>query len=257
MDDVASSSGDSLRHAGRSSMDAIAAMLERRSTRGFADRPVERGMIDEILDAARWAPSGANMQPWQVYVLCGGWKEKVTTAMMAERAATHPPKPDYSYYPDEWFEPYRHRRLSLGSAMYKSLGRYLSPKAREDSWNRNYTFFGAPVALLFFIDRRLNLGSWLDYGMFLQNVMLAARASGLDTCPQASIADYPDAIRRVLGISDHLLLLCGLSLGYADPTQPVNSFERTRLAVSDFTTYRGFADDIPLPPPSADLGEQE
>ena len=218
--------------------DVLSAMAGRRSVRAFLDSPVDRSLIEEILDAARWAPSGANIQPWHVYVLSGAWKQKVTAAVMAERTAKRPPAPDYTYYPSDWFEPYRRRRIALGSAMYRSLGGYQAPKAREEAWNRNYSFFGAPVALLFFIDRRLNTGSCLDYGMFLQNVMLAARANGLDTCPQASIADYPGVIRRVLDVPDDQLLVCCLSLGYADMTQPVNCFERTRVEVSDFTVFR-------------------
>jgi nitroreductase len=218
--------------------DVVSAMVGRRSVRAFLDRPVERSLVEEILDAARWAPSGANIQPWHVQVVSGEWKEKVTAAILAERATRRPPASDYTYYPNDWFEPYRRRRIDLGASMYRSLGGYQAPKMREESWNRNYCFFGAPVAMLFFIDRRLNTGSWLDYGMFLQNVMLAAWAKGLDTCPQASVADYPGPIRSVLSVPDDQLLVCSVSVGYADLKQPVNSFERTRADVSHFTVFR-------------------
>ena len=212
-------------------------MSARRSIRAFQDRPVPKETVESILGAARWAPSGANIQPWCVHAVTGTTKEKVTSALLDARAAGAEPKPDYIYYPTEWFDPYKSRRQALGIAMYRSQGVRKGPKARQESWDRNYAFFGAPVGLLFFIDRRLETGSWVDYGMFLQNIMLAARAHGLETCPQASLADYPDPIRKVLDLPPERLLICAISLGYADWDQAVNGFERSREAVASFTTF--------------------
>lgn len=217
--------------------DLLRSIAERRSVRAYIDRPVSNELFETILDTARWAPSGANMQPWKVCVLTGGAKERVTHVLLEARAAAAPEQPDYAYYPQDWFEPYKSRRVALGMSMYRNQSGRRTPESRQATWNRNYAFFGAPAAMLFFLDAGLSTGSWLDYGMFIQNVMLAARACGLESCPQASLADYPEAIRNVLDISPDQKLICALSLGYADWRQPVNAFGRVRVEVRDFTRF--------------------
>jgi nitroreductase len=215
----------------------IRTMVGRRSIRAFSDREVPREVIRAVLDAARWAPSGANMQPWDVHVVTGATRQAVTDAIMEARRSGVAEHADYQYYPVEWFEPYKGRRIDMGMAMYRSWGGKRTPERREENWNRNYAFFGAPAGLLFFIHKDLAQGSWVDYGMFLQNVMLAARVHGLETCPQASLSDYPGPVRDVLGIGPERLLVCAISLGYPDPEHSVNRFERTRAEVEEFTTF--------------------
>lgn len=217
--------------------DVTRVMAGRRSVRAFAERYVSPETVRAILDAARWAPSGANIQPWDVQVLTGQAKDRVTEAIMRARADGVEAHADYQYYPSEWFEPFKSRRMALGIAMYQAQGARKSRESREEAWARNYAFFGAPVGLLFFIHRDLATGSWIDYGMFLQNVMLAARAHGLETCPQASLSDYPNTIRETLGIGPERLLVCAISLGYPDWSQPVNGFERARADVEEFATF--------------------
>lgn len=207
---------------------------ERRSVRAFLDRPVARELIETVLDAARWAPSGANIQPWYVRVVTGVTKARITRALLEAREKSIREHPDYQYYPVEWFEPYKSRRMGLGVAMYSTQG---ARRNRAESWNNNYRFFGAPVGLLFFIHKDLATGSWMDYGMFIQNVMLAARALGLETCCQASICDYPDEIREILGIGPERLLACAVNLGYPDWSAPVNGFARARAPVAGFTVF--------------------
>lgn len=220
--------------AGRPFLRLIA---ERRSVRAYLDQPVPRDLVEAVLDAARWAPSGANMQPWKVRVLSGATKGMITRALLDVRAAGQSPDPDYAYYPKEWVEPYKSRRTALGISLYGSEKGRRTPEARQRRWDRNYAFFGAPVGLLFFLDGGLETGSWLDCGMFIQNVMLAARAIGLETCPQVAITDYPSTIRGVLGISREERLVCALSLGYADWGQPINGFERSRAEAAQFTVF--------------------
>jgi nitroreductase len=148
------------------------------------------------------------------------------------------PDPDYSYYPGEWLEPFASRRIDCGRALYKALGIEKRDKdAKIRAWNNNYRFFGAPVGLLFFVNKTLNKGSWLDMGMFLQNVMLAASACGLATCPQASLADYPVIVRGLLGVDDQLALVCGMALGYPDLNAPVNQYRLERAPVDEFTRW--------------------
>lgn len=219
-------------------MEVLEAMRGRASTRAFLDRPVDRATVEAILDAARWAPSGTNTQPWQVVVVTDKTKRRLTEALIAARAASEPERPDYRYYPEKWEEPYRSRRLACGLALYRALG-----IGREDAdrrikaWNNNYSFFGAPVGLFFFLDRTLAQGSWVDMGMFLQNVMLAARAFDLATCPQAALAEYPDIVRRLLNVPDTRALVCGMSLGYPDTAAPVNNFRTAREPVANFTRW--------------------
>jgi len=219
-------------------MDVLEAMRGRKSTRAYLDKPVARATIESVLDAARWAPSGVNSQPWQVAVVTGAIKARISEALLAARTAKQPENPDYAYYPSEWQEPYKSRRKATGLALYQALhiGKD-DPLARLKAWNNNYCFFGAPVGLLFFVDRVLAQGAWVDMGMFIENVMLAARGHGLETCPQASLAEYPELVRGILNIPATRALVCGMALGYADTGAPVNSYRTEREPVSAFTTW--------------------
>ena len=219
-------------------MDVLEAMHRRASTRAYLDKPVDRTTVESILEAARWAPSGTNAQPWQVVVVTGGTKQKISAALLAERVARHPENPDYSYYPKEWNEPYKSRRIACGLALYQALNIGRNDKdARLKAWNNNYSFFGAPVGMLFFLDRSLEKGSWIDMGMFIENVMLAALGYGLATCPQASIAEYPDLVRKIVNVPDSRALVCGMALGYPDTNAPVNNYRTAREAVDNFTVW--------------------
>ncbi len=219
-------------------MDILTAMQARKSTRAFLERDVEVEKIHAILDAARWAPSGVNMQPWRVAVVRGESKRRISEAIITAREAGKTESPDYQYYPTEWFEPYKSRRKATGLALYGALNIARDDKQRRlEAWYDNYRFFGAPVGLLVFLDRRLSQGSWIDIGMFLQNLMLAAEAQGLATCPQASLAEYPGIVREILDIGEQMALACGLSLGYPDPQAAVNSYRTPREPVEAFTTW--------------------
>ena len=219
-------------------MDVLEAMHGRKSTRAYLDQPVTRTTIESILEAARWAPSGVNSQPWQVAVVTGATKERIGTDLLAARTAQRPENPDYTYYPAQWEEPYKSRRKATGLALYQALNIGKDDAlARLKAWNNNYRFFGAPVGLLFFVDRTLAQGAWVDMGMFIGNVMLAARGHGLDTCPQASLAEYPDIVRGILNRPDTHALICGMALGYADTGAPVNRYRTEREPVSAFTTW--------------------
>lgn len=219
-------------------MEVIDAITSRWSCRAYLDQAVGREHIQNILAAARWAPSGTNTQPWQVAVVSGTTKQRISDALIQAREDGLPENPDYDYYPDEWREPYKSRRKQTGRALYGALGIGKDdPDARKQAWYNNYRFFGAPVGLFCFIDRDMGHGSWLDSGMFLQSIMLAANGLGLATCPQFSLAEYPDIVRDILGISAHRLLLASIALGYADARHPVNQYRLTREAVDDFTLW--------------------
>lgn len=219
-------------------MDTLQAMHQRHCVRAFLDKPVSETQVREILEAARWAPSGVNTQPWHVAVVQGEVKQELSRRLLAQREQQIDPNPDYAYYPDKWSEPYRTRRIVCGKTLYSALNIAREDKQRQKiAWENNYRFFGAPVGLLIFIDKQLNQGSWLDLGMFLQNIMLAARALGLDTCPQASLAEYPDVVRELLALPGDWSMACGISLGYADPSQPVNQFQLPREDVDSFTRW--------------------
>lgn len=219
-------------------MDVHEAMHHRASTRAYLDQPVGRATVEAILEAARWAPSGTNAQPWQVAVVTGETKRKISAALLAERIAGRPQNPDYDYYPRHWDEPYKSRRVACGLALYQALKIGRDDKdARLKAWNNNYSFFGAPVGLLFFLDRSLEKGSWLDMGMFIENVMLAALGHGLATCPQASIAEYPDIVRRIVNVPDSRAMVCGMALGYPDAGAPVNRYRTAREPVANFTIW--------------------
>ncbi|GAB4296114.1 MAG: nitroreductase [Thiohalomonadaceae bacterium] len=218
-------------------MDVTTALTRRSSIRAFLDQPVSEEQIRAILDAARWTPSGVNSQPWQVAVVRGETKQKLSDALIAAREAGAA-NPDYQYYPSEWIEPFKERRKRCGLAMYQALGiRREDTDKQKAAWNNNYRFFGAPVGLLLFLDRRLGQGAWIDMGMFMQSIMLAAQEQGLATCPQASLGEYPDVVRGVLGIDNHLALLGGIALGYADTEAAVNRYRTEREPVDAFTRW--------------------
>jgi nitroreductase len=214
------------------------AIRGRSSTRAFLDRAVEPQLITEILDTARWAPSGVNTQPWHVGVLGETTRKRLGDAIVAAREAGQAESPDYHYYPQRWEEPYRSRRKACGLALYGALGIGRDDaEARKVAWYRNYRFFDAPVGLIFSIDRDLEKGSWMDFGMFIQSVMLAARDHGLETCPQASLAEYPDIVREILELPASRAIVCGMSMGYGDPDHPINRYRTEREPVEAFTRW--------------------
>lgn len=216
---------------------------ERRSIRAFLPTPIPQETVLEILDVAARAPSGTNTQPWQVIVVTGAPKEAlsrelVETALDPARDEEH--TQEYAYYPDKWVSPYIDRRRKVGYDLYGLLGIAKGERERmERQFARNYTFFGAPVGLFFTIDRVMGQGSWLDYGMFLQNVMIAAKARGLDTCPQAAFCKYHRVIARHLGIPAGRMLVCGMALGHEDTTKIENTLRTDRSPAREFTRFLG------------------
>jgi len=219
-------------------MNVIKALAQRKSTRAFLSTEVEPEKINTILDAARHAPSGTNTQPWQVAVVTGEAKIKLQTKLEEAFRAGDKGKADYTYYPDKWQQPYASRRMECGLLMYKTLGIKREEKERQlNQWAANYRAFDAPVLLLFFMDDVMQTGSYIDYGMFLQSVMLAAVDQGLASCPQASVADYPEIIKAEFGYAENTVLLCGMALGYEDKDALINSYRTSREDVDSFTRY--------------------
>ncbi len=214
----------------------------RRSIRRFLPAPVPRETVEAILDVAARAPSGTNMQPWRAYALAGAAKDalaaKLTDAFLTD-AASH--RAEYAYYPEQFFEPYLARRRKVGWDLYGLLGiaRGENDKMRAQH-ARNFRFFDAPVGLIFTIDRRLKIGSWLDYGMFLENICIAARGRGLETCPQAAFAQFHRIVRAELDLADEEIVVCGMALGHADPDAIENSLVTERVPARDFTRFAGF-----------------
>lgn len=214
------------------------ALTSRRSIRGFLPTPVDPAIIARLLAAASRAPSGSNTQPWQVHVLTGPALVRTSEALEAAFRSGEPEVREYEYYLRNWREPYLARRRRVGWALYSLAGIARGDReAGERQRARNFSFFGAPVGMVFAIDRDLEQGSWLDYGMFLQSLMTAARGFGLDTCPQAAIASYPAVLRRTLPIPESQMVVCGMALGLADPAEPTNALEAEREPVDAFTTF--------------------
>lgn len=219
-----------------------AAITSRRSIRAFLDTPVPREAVERILDIAARAPSGTNMQPWRAYALAGEPLKRLSAALVAEAMAGTKGEAEYRYYPDAFFEPYLSRRRKVGWDLYGLLGIAKGEAEKMKRQHaRNFDFFGAPVGIVFTIDRRLEIGSWLDYGIFLGNVMTAARCMGLDTCPQAAFAPHHRTIRAHLAIPDNEVVVCGMALGHADPAAPENGLVTDRVPARDFCDFHGFA----------------
>ena len=219
------------------------ALLSRRSIRAFLTDPVPREKVERILALASRAPSGTNVQPWRVYAIAGEPKDRLAAEMKAaflehgEEGWTR----QYEYYPTKWRDPYLARRRKLGWDLYGLLGIGKGEREKTKAQHaRNFIFFDAPAALIFTIDDDFEKGSWLDYGMFLQSVMLAARGMGLDTCPQAAVASAHEIIRRQLAIPQNQVVVCGMSLGYARGDAIVNSLVTEREPVAGFASFAGF-----------------
>lgn len=218
-----------------------AAITSRHSIRAFLPDLVAREDIERMLEVAARAPSGTNTQPWKVRVVTGERKRSLSDAILAAHndpaiAAQH--TEEYAYYPREWVAPYIDRRRKVGWDLYALLGLTRDNKAGMSAQHgRNYRFFDAPVGLIFTIDRILEQGSWLDYGMFLQNIMVAARGRGLATCPQAAFTQYHRIIESQLDIPSSEMVVCGMALGYADPSSIENSLITAREPVSGFTRF--------------------
>ena len=214
------------------------ALLARKSTRAYLPKAVEEDKLTRILDAARHAPSGTNTQPWQVAVVRGESKQRLQQAMEEAFRAGEKGQMDYQYYPLDWQEPYKGRRKTCGLQMYQTLAIAREDKQRQlDQWAANYRAFDAPVMLLFFMDSVMQTGSYLDYGMFLQSLMLMAEEEGLATCPQAALGEYPQIVKQVLGYPADSILLCGIALGYEDKGALINSYRTSREELGTFTRY--------------------
>jgi nitroreductase len=233
----------STRIADPASVDA--AIESRFSARAYLPRAVERAVLEDLLRVAARAPSGTNTQPWNVYVLQGPSRDALVSqvcaaheALSANPALAPAYAESYDYYPTQWVSPYIDRRRECGFGLYGVLGIGKGDKDKMHAQHqRNFKFFDAPVGLMFTIDRVMGRGSLLDFGMFLQSLMLAARARGLHTCPQAAWNNFSKIILPHIGAAENDMLVCGMSLGYADESALVNSFQTTRVDADSFTHW--------------------
>ncbi len=226
------------RNAGQSLAPTVTeAVTGRRSVRRFLSTPVAPDTVRTILADAARSPSGTNMQPWKVYVVMGAARDRLCRAVLAA-AIVGVRSDEYAYMPSPLREPYLSRRRRVGFELYRLYG-----VARDDlegrriAMLRNFEFFGAPVGLFFAMERDLLLGSWLDCGMFMQNVMILARAHGLETCPQQAFCEYGAAVRNELPIPEDQVILSGMALGVADPRAPENTLLSERIAPEEFATF--------------------
>ena len=215
-----------------------AAIASRRSVRAFLPTPVARETIEDILAVASRAPSGTNMQPWRVAVLSDVALARFCDAVCGAFDRGETSNAPYSYYPEDFFEPYLGRRRKVGWDLYGTLGIEKGDKAKMRAQHRrNFRFFDAPVGMIVSIDRRLEIGSWLDLGMFVENILIAARGRGLDTCPQAAFASYHGLIAEHLQLPETDIVVCGIALGRADPDAAENRLVTDRDPVESFARF--------------------
>jgi nitroreductase len=215
------------------------------SVRAFLPQAVPRATLEHLLQVASRAPSGTNTQPWKVYVLQGQSRDTLVDkvcaahdALRADPSLAAEYREDYDYYPEKWVSPYIDRRRENGWSLYGLLGINKGDKDKMHAQHqRNFRFFDAPVGLMFTLDRVMGRGSLVDYGMFLQNIMVAARGHGLHTCPQAAWNGFAKIILPHVGAGESEMLVCGMALGYADPADKVNGFHTPRESVESFTTW--------------------
>ena len=224
-------------------LSADEALRTRRSVRAFLPRAVGRQDVEELLALASRSASGSNIQPWKVHVISGDVRAEMSRTILGaiEREGYEKYRREWNYYPLNWREPYLSRRRKIGWDLYGLLG--IGKGDFEDTElqrRRNYEFFGAPVGMIFTLDEDLEIGSWLDLGIYIGSLTVAARGRGLDTCPQAAFADFHTLIRPLLGLSEREIIICGLALGYADPDAIENRLVTERAPVTQFATFSGF-----------------
>lgn len=219
------------------------ALRTRRAIRQFLPTPVPLETVKTLLALASRAPSGSNIQPWRVRVVAGAVREQLTRAILEalDRDGEERFKREWNYYPIKWMEPFQGRRRKVGWDLYALLGIGKGDHAASAAYRRrNYEFFGAPVGMIFTLDEDLEIGSWLDLGIYLGNLMTAARGAGLDTCPQAAFAHFHEVIREVLGVERREIVICGMALGYADEAAVINQLVTERAPVEEFASFDGF-----------------
>lgn len=223
-------------------MNVTDALASRMSCRAFLPTPVPESTVRAILDAARQSPSGGNLQPWRVYAIAGAPLAEFV-ALVRSRLPTHPrgEGAEYEIYPTGLWEPYRSRRFKCGEDLYATIGVARDDKpGRLRQFARNFEFFGAPVGLFFCIDRRMGPPQWSDVGMYMQSVMLLARAHGLHTCAQEAWSAWHRSVGEFLGLPPELMLFCGMALGYRDESAPINRLRTDRAPLEEFAELRGF-----------------
>jgi nitroreductase len=222
-------------------MNVSEAVNSRRSVRGFLDTPVSGEVIRRVLSKAARSASGGNLQPWHIQVI-GGARIEALKSLMREKIAAGPSDetPEYDIYPKEFVSPYRDRNFKVGQDMYGHIGIPREDKAGRRAWfQRNFQFFGAPVALFCSVDRRMGPPQWSDLGMFLQTVMLLLREEGLDSCAQECWAIYPKTIAEFLALPAERMLFCGMAIGVADPAEPANRLVSDRAPLDEFASFEG------------------
>lgn len=222
-------------------MEVSEAIDSRITVRQFLGTPVPEETVRAILETAKRAPSGGNLQPWNVHVMTGVPLQALIDDVSAKRQNGVVETPEYKVYPPELVDPYRTRRRVVGQALYELIG-----VARGDlpgklkQLSRNYRFFDAPIGLFFILHRQMEIGQYADVGMFMQNIMLLAREYGLHTCPQEAWAQWPETTREHLGLADHEMLFCGMALGYMDEEAVINDLRTEREDFENFVTLHGF-----------------
>jgi nitroreductase len=219
-----------------------AAINTRQSVRAFLPTPVARDTVEMLLKLAARSASGSNIQPWRVRVIGGDVKTRLEKAIVdaVERDGFEPYQREWNYYPVNWREPFHGRRRKIGWGMYNLLGVAKGDfEGTQRARMRNYEFFGAPVGMIFTLDEDLEIGSWLDLGIYLGSLMIAARGHGLHTCPQAAFADFHKVIRAQLGIPEKEVIICGMALGHIDPDAPVNRLVTERAPLADYASFDG------------------
>jgi nitroreductase len=223
-------------------MTVTEAITQRRSIRSFLPKPVPERTIREILEVARWAPSGSNIQAWRVIAFAGDEKEKISQMALAAQASLATPADDpFPIYPPNLWEPLRSRRYKLAEDMYAALQIPREDKpSRLKHVARNYEFFGAPVALFFVIDRRVVHGQWAHLGMLIQSVALVVEEKGLGSCMQEAWASFRLQLAELLNLGEHEMVYCGMAIGHPDHAHAVNQFPRERISVDELAEFRGF-----------------
>ena len=219
-----------------------AAITSRQSVRAFLPTPVDRTTVEMLLKLAARSASGSNIQPWRVRVIGGDVRDRLEKAIFdaVERDGFEPYQREWNYYPVNWREPFHGRRRKIGWDMYSLLGVAKGDfEGTQRARMRNYEFFGAPVGMIFTLDEDLEIGSWLDLGIYLGSLMIAARGHGLHTCPQAAFADFHTIIRAQLGIPEKEVIICGMALGHIDPDAPVNRLVTERAPLADYASFDG------------------
>lgn len=210
---------------------------QRKSVRAFIDKPVDPSLLSKVFSMAQLAPSNCNVQPCIPYVVSGEMKDKVKAALMADVMSGNKPSPEFNWLP-KYQGIHRERQFGSANALYSSMDIAREDKqARQMAMVRNWSFFDAPHAVFFTMDKYLDIMGAVDLGIYAQTLSLIMEEHGISSCMQGALGQFPNSVKELLDIPEDAGILFGMSFGYADDQAAVNTTKTDRESIESAVAF--------------------